>query len=426
MGLLDEAEASYRQALEIKADHEDAFGNMLFTLNYHPDKSGEEIFEAYREYDARFGQAQRSEWQPHSNNRETGRRLKVGYVSPDFRKHSVRNFLEPVLAGHDKQVVEVYAYAELMVEDTVTARYKNYVNHWIPTCGLSDKALAERIRADGIDILVDLAGHTGNNRLGVFARKPAPVSISWLGFGYTTGLTAIDYFLTDDLYAPPGCEGVFSEKLWRLEKPSLVYRPAEDMGSVNALPALMRGYVIFGTLTRGVRINHRTIRVWAELLKQVPNARLVIDSRDFQHTTMQERLAEKFVAHGIIRERLEIGYHTPPWDTLRGIDIGLDCFPHNSGTTLFESLYMGVPFVTMRGRPSVGCLGSMVLQSVGHPEWVARTEEEYVAIAVSLAQDLPKLAERRRGLRVEMEDGPLMNEPAFARKIEAGYVREMG
>jgi len=308
--------------------------------NYHPDMSGEEIFAVYREYDERFGLPHRGKWRPHTNNRETGRRLKIGYVSPDFRRHSCRFFLEPLLAHHDKSQFDITAYAELTREDAVSARYRGYVDHWVPTRGMSDEHLSERIRADGIDILVDLAGHTAKNRLSVFARKPAPVSLSWLGFGYTTGLTAVDYLLTDANCAPQGSEGLFSETPWRLETPGYVYRPAEGMGVVNPLPALTRGTITFGTLTRAVRINRHTIRVWSEILKRVEGSKLWIDSRDFKYAAMQDLLADKFKTHGITRERLEIGFHSPPWEVLRSLDIGLDCFPHNSGTTLFETLYM--------------------------------------------------------------------------------------
>ncbi|MFA7240578.1 MAG: tetratricopeptide repeat protein [Sulfuricellaceae bacterium] len=423
-GQFDDATAGFRRALEIKPDYVAAFNNLLFTLNYHPDKSGEEIYAAYREYDERFGLPQRGKWRAHGNSRETGRRLKVGYVSPDFRRHSCRHFLEPLLAHHDKNAVEVYAYAELAREDEVTARYKGYVDHWTPMAGMTDDALSDRIRADGIDILVDLAGHTAKNRLSVFAQKPAPVSLSWLGFGYTTGLSAVDYLLTDAVAAPAGSEGLFSEAPWRLDTPGYVYRPAEDMGAVSILPALTRGYVTFGALTRAVRINPHTIRVWSEILNRVENARLVIDSGDFKSTTMQDALAEKFAAYGVRRERLEIACHSPPWDVLRGLDIGLDCFPHNSGTTLFETLYMGVPFVTLAGRPSVGRLGSAILEGAGHPALIARTEDDYVALAVALASDLPKLATFRAGLRREMESGALMDETGFARRVETAY-REM-
>jgi len=302
----------------------------------------------------------------------------------------------------------------------MTAVYKGYVDHWIPTFGMSDADLAERIRADQIDILVDTAGHTANHRLGVFARKPAPVSLSWLGFGYTTGVSAIDYFLTDEMVAPPGSEHLFAETPWPLDPVGSVYRPAQGMGEVNPLPALSRGYVTFGTLTRSVRINHRTIRVWAQILQQVPHARLVIDSGSYKETLMQDSLAELFAAQGISRDRLEIGCHSP-WDALRGIDIGLDCFPHNSGTTLLETLYMGIPFITLADRPGMGRLGSCVLRALGRSEWIAQTEAEYVRKAVALANDLPALASNRTVQRGQMEASPLMDEPRFARKLEAAY-----
>jgi predicted O-linked N-acetylglucosamine transferase (SPINDLY family) len=421
LGQFDCALASCRRALEVNPDFVEARDILLFTLNYHPDKSGQEIFLAYREFDAKFGFPYRGAWRPHTNSRETNRRLKVGYVSPDFRNHSVRFFLEPLLAHHDKRAVEIYAYAELAREDAVTERYKGYVDHWVPTRGMQDDLLAERIRGDGIDILVDLAGHTANNRLGVFARKPAPVSVSWLGYGYTTGLTAVDYFLTDVVNTPVGSEELFSEQPWRIETPGYVYRSAQDMGIVSSLPALERGFVTFGMLTRAVRINHRTIRVWSEILKRVAGSRLVIDSASFRDVAMQATLAEKFSAYGISRDRLEIGCHSPPWNVLRGMDIGLDCFPHNSGTTLFETLYMGVPYITLAERPSVGRLGSAILEGVGHPQWIAHAEEEYVEKAVALASDLPKLAALRSNLRGEMEASPLMNEAGFARKVEKAY-----
>lgn len=418
---MDEAESSYRRALQINPEAKSIFSNLLFALNYHPDKSGEEIFEAYQEYNARYCLPLHRTWQSHGNSRDAKRRLTVGYVSPDFRRHPVGNYLEPLLAHHCRKEYEIYAYAELFSEDEATARYKGYVDHWVPTAGISDEQLAARIRADGIDILVDLAGHTAGNRLGVFARKPAPVSVSWLGYGYTTGLTAIDYILFDEYAIPDGCEGLFSEQPWRLPSPGYVYRPAQGMGGGNELPAMSLGQVTFGTLSRGVRINYRVIRTWAEILKRLPDARLVVDSKDFSDKYARDILIGQFAEHGVGCDRLQIGMHSPPWDVLRGMDIGLDCFPHNSGSTLWESLYMGVPFVTLSGRPSVGRLGGLTLRGAGHAEWIAVSEEEYVEKAVALAGDLPKLAALRAGLRHEMQAGLLMNEPAFARKVEGAY-----
>jgi predicted O-linked N-acetylglucosamine transferase (SPINDLY family) len=423
LGRLSEAEASYRRALELKPDYREAHSNLLFMLNYHPDRSAEEVFSAYRQFDDRLGRPLRSQWRPHGNDRLPSRRLRVGYVSPDFRRHTCRHFIEPLLDHHDISVVEVFAYAEVGAEDEVTARMKTRVEHWVPTVGMSDAQLADRIRADRIDILVDLAGHTRGNRLLAFARKPAPVSVTTLGYGYTTGLSAIDWYLTDPYAAPEGSDHLFSERPWRISQ-CLAYRPAEAMGAVSPLPAIERGHVTFATLTRAVRINHRTVKVWSEILHRVPGSVLWMDSGNFRDAGLCQSLARQFANCGIDAERLQMGFHSPPWDLLREVDITLDCFPHNSGTTLFESLYMGVPFISLAARPSVGRLGSSILANAGHAEWIAASEEEYVDKAAALAADLPRLAEIRQRLRAQMQASALMDEAGYVRKVEAAY-REM-
>jgi predicted O-linked N-acetylglucosamine transferase (SPINDLY family) len=421
-GRQQEAEDAMRAGLALQPDDAVAHGNLLFVLNYHPDKSMAQVFEEYRLHDQRFYARHRAEWRPHANPRAAGRPLKIGYVSPDFRNHSCMYFVEPLLARHDHRAVTVYAYAELQSEDNATARYKQLVDHWVPTRGMGDAALAERIRADGIDILIDLAGHTAGNRLGVFARKPAPVSASWMGYGYTTGLSAIDYFLTDAWHAPPGSEAYFSETPWRLPT-GWVYRPPAEAqtGRPGPLPALANGGVSFGTLTRAVRINDDTVRVWSALLHRVPGSRLVVDSRSYRDADTQAALAARFAAQGIAPERLQIGCSASGWEVLRRIDIGLDCFPHNSGTTLFESLHMGVPFVTLADRPGLGRLGSAILHGAGHAEWVADSEQDYIAKAVALASDLPRLAALRAQLPTELRASSLMDEVAFARAAEEAF-----
>ncbi|EXJ14119.1 TPR domain protein, putative component of TonB system [Imhoffiella purpurea] len=422
----DEAIADYRRAIAIKPDFSIAYSNLLFVLNYHPAKSAEDIFSAYQDYDRRYGEPHRGSWRSHRNDPDPQRRLRIGYVSADFRGHSAYYFLKPLFAQHDKSLVELTAYSQVMREDHITAELREHVDHWVSTLGMSDEALAERIRADRIDILVDLAGHTGGNRLGVFARRPAPVSVSWMGYGYTTGLKSIDYFLTDSVMAPAGSEHLFAEAPWRLDAPSIAYRPSDDMGMVGSLPALDRGFITFGTLSRSVRINDRVIRVWSIILNQVGGSRLVIDSKDFVTPSAQAAMAARFAAHGIGPDRLDIGYHSPPWDLLRSMDIALDCFPHNSGTTLIESLYMGVPFVTLADRPSVGRIGSMMLVGAGHGEWIAENENDYVGKAVALANDLERLAEIRATLREELDSGPLRDEVGFARRVEQAYRQMWG
>ena len=346
----------------------------------------------------------------------------MGYVAAVFRAHACVMFLEPLLAHHDPERVELFAYAEQYeLEDVVTDRYRTYFEHWRDTKDISDEQLADLIRHDQIDVLIDIAGQTKGHRLGAFARKPAPVSLHWLDSGYTTGLTAIDYYLTDAATAPAGSEPLFSETPWRLPRTALVYRPLGYMGEVNALPALERGYVTFGTLTRAIRLNPRLIETWVRLLQRVPDSHLVINSQNFSQPEVCELWLQRFEDLGIARERLEIGFQSPPWDVLRGMDIALDCFPQNSGTTLFQSLYLGLPFITLAGVPSMGTLGASVLTAVGHPEWIAHSEDEYVDKLVALASDLPALVSIRAGLRQEMLASPLMDEPGFSRDVEDAY-----
>lgn len=424
LGSLEEALFCWENAIRIKPMDIMTYSYMLFPLNYHPTKTADEIFSIYQEFDKKFGSIYLKDPQNHTNSKNKDRPLKIGYVSADFKKHSMQNFLQPLLENHDNGKFIIYAYAGNAIEDSVTAIYKKYIDHWVPTCGLSDETLSNRICSDEIDVLVDLSGHTAGNRLGVFARKPAPISISFLGYGYTTGLSAIDYFLTDIFQAPIGSETFFSEKIWRVNSPSYAYRPSEEIGSIGISPVKRNGYVTFGTLSRAIRLNDRVIKTWAEILRRVENSKLIVNSHSFSSDYSQKLLLSKFHAHGIEPHQLVIGYQSPAWVVLQDIDIGLDCFPHNSGTTLFETLYMGVPFVTLASRPSVGRIGSMILEGLGHPEWIANTEEEYINKVVNLASNLPVLEDLRIKLREKMLASPLMDEVGFARKIEAAY-REM-
>ena len=282
--------------------------------------------------------------------------------------------------------------------------------------------MVQKIRDMEIDILVDLAGHTYGNRLGVFARKPAPVSVTWLGYGYTTGLTAIDYFLADKVMVPSGSEHLFSEQPWRLNNYGhCCYEAKSDMGDVGPLPALKNGHITFGTLTRAIRINDRVIKVWADILKKVKNSKLIINSADFSHYKTKRILISKFKQHNIDIDRLEVGFKSPPWDTMRQIDIALDCFPHNSGTTLMEHLYMGNPFITYSNRPSVGKIGASILTALGREEWIANSEQEYVDKVVALATNTEKLSTIRRSLRKEMQASPIMDHKGFVHELEQTY-----
>ena len=421
-GRMPESLAALRHATKLGPLDPAAHSSLLFVINCIPDMDPNERFAAYQEFNRRFAEPFHKQWRPHTNVRSTARRLRVGYVAPVFRTHACMMFLEPLLAQHNSERVELFAYAEQYeLEDVVTDRYRTYFEHWRNTYQISDDQVAQQIRDDQIDVLIDIAGHTKGYRLGVFALKPAPVSLHWLDSGYTTGLTAIDYYLGDAAITPVGCESLFSETPWRLPRTAIVYRPLGFPGETNILPALERGYITFGTLTRAIRLNQRLIAAWARLLQRVPDSRLVINSGNFSLPEVRDVWLQRFEDLGIPRERLEIGYESPVWGVLRGMDIALDCFPQNSGTTLIESLYMGLPFVSLAGTPSMGTLGASVLTAVGHPEWIAQSEDEYVDKLVALASDLPALAATRAGLRKEMYASPLMDEPGFARDVEDAY-----
>ncbi len=396
---------------------------VLFSIVYSSYIRDEEIYKFYQLYDKKFKNINKFNWQPFPQIKKNKPKLKIGYVSPDFKKHSIQNFLKPVLKNHNHEQFEIYAFAELSQEDSTTLEYKSYVDQWVPTQGFTDLEMAQKIRKLEIDILVDVAGHTKGNRLGIFAYKPTPVSCSWMiGSGYTSGLSAIDYFLTDEIVAPQGSEHLFSEKIWRINDYCyFCYEEKAKMGKVGPLPALAKGYITFGTLTRSIRINDRVIKVWAEILKRVKNSKLVINSSDFNHYKTKRMIISKFKEYEVDSDRLEIGYQSPPWDLMRQIDIALDCFPHNSGTTLIEHLFMGNPFITFSNRPGVGKIGSSILSAIGHSEWIATTEDEYVQKAVNLASGIEKLDTIRGSLRKEIEKSPIMNHRGFVKKLEKVY-----
>lgn len=415
-GNLDRAIELLRQVLDLPG----ARTNLLFFANYHPDLSGEQVYEIYREVTKGYPARQ---YFHYDNPRTPKRRLRIGYVSPDFRHHVCAIFIEPLLSHHDHEQVEVFAYSLVRREDALTERFIGHVDHWRHCVGLSDQAIAERIREDGIDILVDLAGHTGNSRLQVFALKPAPIQISWwMGFAFGTGLEQVDYFLADEQMLPPGCESSFAESLWRMPAPAVAYVPPERMQvEISALPALSNGYITFGSLTRPVRLNYKVIEVWSALLKRVPNSRLLLDSNAFSDESLREHYFALFAEQGIAAERLLIGYTSPATEALARMDIALDCFPHNSGTTLYESLYMGLPVVSLRDRPSMGRVGALILHGMGRDEWIADTEQEYLDKLVALASDIPALAKTRAGLRDEMLASKLCDAVDFTRRMEHTY-----
>ena len=425
-GRLADATAAFEHALALDPDHGGSFSNLLFLGNYDPDIPPAALAERHRS----CGRRQESVTVlRHEVDRDPHRRLRIGYVSPDFRQHSVAYFAEPLLAAHDPGTVEVTCYAAVKKPDDVTERLQVRAAAWRNIVGMSDVAAADCIRADRIDILVDLAGHTAGNRLGIFARKPAPVQATYIGYPNTTGLTRVDYRLTDASADPLGeDESLYTEHLYRLPRCFLAYLPPADAPPVAARPSLAAGHVTFGSFNALPKVNARTVAAWAAILDAVPNARLVLKNASLVDPETQARYRDLFASHGIAAARVELVAYVPDKGGHLGlynrIDIALDTFPYNGTTTTCEALWMGVPVVTWRGDRHAGRVGASLLAVVGLDELVAPSVESYVALAQDLAAQPERLAAISRSLRGRLEGSPLLDARGLARAVEDAY-REM-
>ncbi|WP_158590406.1 tetratricopeptide repeat protein [Noviherbaspirillum cavernae] len=421
----DEAIACYRQALAYKPDYPDAYGNMLLDMQYSSSYSPEQMHAEHARFGAQFETPLKTAWMPHGNVRDPQRRLRIGYVSPDFNRHAVSYFIEPVLALHDKAQVEVFCYYNGTRQDPVTQRLQALAEHWIPCRHLSDERLAARIRADGIDVLIDLAGHTGGNRLLAFARKPAPVQATWLGYPATTGLSAIDYRLTDVHAEPAGMtEHLNTEQLWRLPEIFCCYRAHDDSPAViDHPPALDNGFVTFGCFNNFAKVTDPVLALWARLLQRVPHARLMLEIHGIDEPARRAEVEQRLARLGIPSERQILVPRAPAnqYALYNRIDIALDPFPCNGGTTSLDTLWMGVPLVTLAGGHFTARMGVTILTNAGLPELVAHSEDAYLEIAAALALDPARLARTRAGLRQRVQASPLMNAPRFTRHLEHAY-----
>jgi predicted O-linked N-acetylglucosamine transferase (SPINDLY family) len=426
LGRVGEAIDCRRGALESTSDHEGALlaaQSLVMNLLYHTDSSPEGILTEHRRLDERFGQPcfREGQGQVHGNRVDPARRLRIGYVSGDFNNHVVSYFIEPVIEHHDRGQVEVFCYYVGEIKDAVTDRFAARADQFVFCAGLSDERLSERIRADRIDILVDLSGHT-SDRIFVFARKPAPVQVSYLGYPATTGLSAMDYRLTHSDVDPDGYEGHCSETLVRLPETLWCYRPKAGLPEVTELPALRRGYVTFASLNFYAKVSAPALALWARVLNAVPGSRLMMTSVPRGSAT--ETLHARFAEHGIGAERLLINNKLPDDEfsaLFAGIDIALDPFPYNGTTTTCDCLWQGVPVVTLTGNSAVSRSGHALLSTVGLGHLAATSPEDYVATAVRLASDLDALAGLRRELRARMQSSPLRDEVRFTRHLEGVY-----
>ncbi|KPF81923.1 hypothetical protein IP70_22725 [alpha proteobacterium AAP38] len=400
--------------------------NLLFALHYTPHVPPEVIFRAHRHWGERHAAALTPAAPSFANDRTPDRRLRVGYVSPDFCGHAVSCFLEPLLRGHDRSQVEIFCYPISRRNDAVTDRFKAITGHWVPLTGLTDDEAADRIRADGIDILVDVAGHTCDCRPLIFARKPAPIQVSWLGYPDGTGMTAMDYRLTDAIADPPGVtDGWHLEKLVRLDDGFLCFRPAQETAPAGPPPARRNGYVTFGSFNNSAKVTPEVVALWSALLLRVPGSRLILKSKPFADPATLARYQSLFTANGVTPDRVDLLPQTPDQgDHLRAydrLDIALDPFPYNGTTTSCEALWMGVPVVSLRGTHHVARVTASLLHRVGHDDLVADSPDTFLDIAAGLAGDLDRLESLRRTLRPRMQASPLCDAYGFAAQVEAAY-----
>jgi predicted O-linked N-acetylglucosamine transferase (SPINDLY family) len=422
----------FRQALALRPDFAEAHSNLLFGLSYDGRIDDQALFAEYRAWEARhalplYRLAKPPANDPDPGRRDPDRRLRVGYVSADFRDNAIAYSIEGLFARHDPAVVETFCYMREARTDEVTARLKRLVRHWRDAAALDDAALADLIRGDRIDILVLVAGHTGANRPQLCAYRPAPVQVNLFGLS-TLGLSVVDYWLTDHTVHPPDTAERATETLVRL--PSwYVHQPPAGAPEVAPPPSASAGFITFGSSNNPAKLTPDVIALWARTVHAVPGARLLLKYLGFfADEAMRQRFTALFGRHGVGPDRLIfVGDELPRarhLEVLNRIDIALDPFPFNGCTTSFEALWMGVPVVTLAGRRFIGRMGASFLARIGLTELIAATPEDYVAKTAALAGDPHRLADLRSGLRQRVAASPLCDATAYARSVEAAY-REM-
>ncbi len=423
----EEAIKAYRRSAKLAPGVIAFHGNILMGLHYAPDFDPEETLREHKKWGDATQAAVAHLRRPYHRDRDLKRPLRIGYISGDFKLHSVSMFFEHVYNHHDHEHFQIYCYSNGPYADAVTERMKEKADGWRDIHKIrSDVEVADLIHEDKIDILVDLAGHTAYNRLGVLALKPAPIQVTYLGYPNTTGLTLVDYRITDAYADPPGMtERYHTEKLMRLPKCFLCYNPIDVFPPVSELPALAKGSITFGCCNNPTKITPNVVAVWAEILKRLPNARLLLKNMRYTDSSVREIFWGHFERHGVDRRQVEfVGDRQAIVEHLQiysEIDIGLDPFPYNGTTTTCETLWAGVPVVALAGNAHVCRVGVSILTNVGLPELVAQTPEEYVEIAVNLANDLERLRHLRHILRDLMSKSPLRDPQSHARALERAY-----
>jgi predicted O-linked N-acetylglucosamine transferase (SPINDLY family) len=420
-----EAIACFRRAIEVKPDFALAHGNLVAVASAAPGYNAVAILDEQRAWAHRFADPLTPPAPRYANAADGRRRLRVGYVSPDLWQHPITNFFEPLLERHDRAAFEVICYDTAKINDAVNQRLRARADGWVDCAALDEVALTQRIRDDRIDILVDLSAHTKNNRLPVFARKPAPVQVSYLGYPTSTGMAAIDYRLSDSVLDPDGFDCYSAEQVVRLPGTYFCFRPPPALPPVGPLPAAARGHLTFGSFNNLAKLNAPTVARWAQVLNALPDSKLFLKTKSLADAQIQCRVAAAFAAHGIAESRLlmrgwevQTRHHL---DHYNEVDIALDPAPYNGVTTTCEALLMGVPVVVLRGDTHLSRMGASLLVAAGLPELIVATPEEYLQKCLSLAGDPSALATLRAQLRGRVAASALMDEAGFTRALEREY-----
>jgi protein O-GlcNAc transferase len=420
-GKLDEAIACYDRGLALNPDDAAIHSNKIYTLHDHPSYDAPAILEQHRQWNLKHAKHLRPDIIQHPNDPSPDRRIRVGYVSPDFRNHPVGRFLLPLFDNHNHDAIEVFCYSDSPISGTVTTRLKAGADIWKSIVGRSHDQFARVVRDDHIDILVDLTMHMAHSRLLTFARKPAPVQVTYLAYCSTTGLDTIDYRLTDPYLDPPGPgDANYTEKSIRLPHTYWCYEPLPAPDPTEP-PSLTRGHITFGCLNNFCKVTTPALTAWRQLMQAIPRSRLILHTKEGDH---RQHLQNFFADAGIEAQRLTlVGYQSADqyFQTYNEIDIALDPFPCAGGTTTCDALWMGVPVVTLAGQTAVGRSGLSILSNIGLPELVAKTVNQYIEIAKALATDPARLKTLRSELRSRMSASPLMDSAQFAIDIEQAY-----
>jgi predicted O-linked N-acetylglucosamine transferase (SPINDLY family) len=419
----EEGIADYDRALAIAPDHAVAAMNRQFSLDFVPGLGFAEHQEARRQWYLSLPKHLSVQVAPYPNVADPSRRLVVGYVSADFRRHSASICFGAVLRRHDRTQFEVICYSGVTVEDEVTGEFRQLADKWRSVSDLSDEALAELIRADGVDILVDLSGNTSGNRLLVFARKPAPIQVTAWGAGSGTGLPSMDYLFSDPIVVPAAVRPLFAETVYDLPCATTLEAPSAAP-PVAELPALSRGVITFGCLNRFNKISQAALELWASILQTVSGSRLLLKDKAFDNPAAPAWVRDTLGRRGIVAERIELRGASSREEHLgeyNNVDISLDPFPLNGGITTWESLWMGVPVVAKLGNSLPSRVSGAILHAVGLTEWVAGDDDEYVALAIRQATGLQTLAQLRREMRARITASPAGNSDLYTRSVEAAY-----